>query len=170
LLVAQRTDDGRFVLQDGDVHALGMMGNVPLQHLQQRACVGGRPNGGRRRRSQLAADHRSRRARLVQRVQQVTDGIRLADHGDRQPGAKRALEAQDQLGASQAVDAQIPLEPARQGHLAGSRVLGMKLASQFADDREQGACARVELAGWLVQTTNGRVHCRLPNRLRPACS
>ena len=84
------------------------------------------------------------RARLLQRAQQIADGIRLADQGDRQPGAERALEAQDQLGAAQAVDAQIPLEPARQGYLAGSRVLGMKLASQFADDREQGAFPRVQ--------------------------
>ena len=95
------------------MQALGMLGNVPLQHLQQRARVGGCGNSGQRRRRRLAAGYCTGLARLLQRSQQVGDGICLADQGDRQPGPERALEAQDQFGTSQAVNAQIPLKSGR---------------------------------------------------------
>ena len=137
LPIAHGTDNGDVVFQHRDVKTVGMLGDVPLQHLEQRARVGGGTDSRHRRRRRHGGNRRARLAASFQGKKKISDRIRGPDQIDRQANAERSFEAKNQFGPPQAVDAEVSLEPAGEHGLAGSAVLGMKLARELADDGEQ---------------------------------
>ena len=58
---------------------------------------------------------------------------------DRQAHPEHALDPQDQLGATEAIDAEIAIEPARQGDVHGASALAMQLAHEVGHERDETA-------------------------------
>ena len=87
----------------------------------------------------------ARRSRLFQRPQQVTDRLCLADRLCRKAHAECPLDAQDELGPAEAVDAQIALDPTRRSDIEEPDPLRVQFAHEFRDNSNQVARALVLL-------------------------
>ena len=158
--IAECGDDLRFVFQHGGMHAIGMLGGMPIQHLDQRRCLGrGRDGGRSRHRARRGGNRSAGRIGPVHGAQQVADGLGFGDEPDRQPHAERPFEAHHQFGPAEAVDAEVAFQAAGERRIAAAAVLRMKLARQRLDDRYQLALARAPITPPMVAQDRQRPSC-----------
>ena len=83
---------------------------------------------------------------LLDRGQEIAHGVHLGHRRDGEADAEDALDAQHQLGAAEAVDAEIAIETARQRNVAALEALRSEFAHEFAHDREQ-----LRLTRWPIE-------------------
>jgi hypothetical protein len=120
-----------------------MLRHVPLENLDQRTRLTGRSGHQLIRLDRFGdGDELARDIGLTEPVEQVANRLGFADHLGRHSHAESALEAQDQLGAAEAVDAKIAVEAARQRHVHRRAALAAQLAHEILHDRDQRALAR----------------------------
>lgn len=100
------------ILQDRQVQAIRMLRHVPVEDLYERLGLCGSRNGrkgsGRLRRAGPAWSG----AGVFESIDQIADRVRLANDLSGQPHPERPLDPQNQLRPTQAVDAEIPFDPA----------------------------------------------------------
>ena len=144
LPVGQRPKGGERVVEQRDMHPVGMVRHMPLQHLHQGAGFARRPADRRLRPDRLGDRHQLwRRIGAAERAEEVAHGLGLADHLGRQVHRECALEAQHQLGTAEAVDAEVAVEPARERNLHRPAAPGAQLAHQVAHDVDEVAFPRL---------------------------
>jgi hypothetical protein len=77
------------------------------------------------------------RPRAFEHAENVRDRLGFVDDLSGKADAKGALDPQNQLGATETVNAEIAPEPAARLHIDEFCALGMKLANQPGDDGKQ---------------------------------
>jgi hypothetical protein len=91
-------------------------------------------------------------------MHKIRNRVRFPDQANRQSNAKRALKAMHQLRPTEAVDAQVLLESARQGYPTSSGMLRVQLARKFADDGQQSFLAGARIGDRLFDRLSNRIH------------
>jgi len=125
-----------------------MLRGVPLQHFNQCSRRTRRRHGGERGRLDLASDAGARRTGLFQRRNQILHRFCFTDCLHRQPHPKRALDSQNQFGATEAVDAEVAFDAAIRSNIDEAGALRMQFAHKSAHDCDKIAFARLPLGRW----------------------
>jgi hypothetical protein len=137
LAVGHRPEHGHVILQDSDVKTVGVLVHVPIKNLEQGTRVTGSGNFRELRRRRRDGRRRDRMwSRLSERVEEIANRFGVANNLKRQPHAKGALDTENELGAPEAIDAQIALQPARKRDAVKLHPLRVQLAGQLADEVE----------------------------------
>ncbi len=133
-------------VQAGQVVAPAMGSQMPLERVEQGLGVG----GGIAVRNGVAAADRHRRGwasgrlgtalGMLRRGQQIGHGFGALQRVVGQANGKSMLDAQQQLGPGQAVEAEVAVERAGQCHARQPGRIGVQLAQRVVDQRLQGPC------------------------------
>jgi hypothetical protein len=116
------------------MNALGVRGSVPLQRFDERSRFDGGWHQWERRDRKFACRGHTAGMRLIQHPEEIADSLRRTGCCTHKPHVESPFDPQDEFGAAQAVDAEIPFQAARRGNIHAVRALRMEFQDKVSDD------------------------------------